>query len=159
MEHSVLFVCFGNTCRSPMAEAIFKEILCKNKTADKWHVKSCGVSSIQAGAPPSDHGRVCMERRGIFYHIQDHKAKTILKEDFHDFEFILGMDSNNMRVLKQMCEQVECKANIQSLGSYDPLSSDGVIHDPYGGPMEDYESVYQQIFRSCESFYNKAFSG
>ena len=115
---SVLFVCLGNICRSPIAEAVFRKLVTDEKVSDNWRIDSAATSTYEVGNPPDYRGQNCMRKHGI--HMQ-HIARQITKEDFATFDYILCMDESNLRDLNRKSNQVKnCKAKIELLGSYDP---------------------------------------
>ena len=141
---SVLFVCPGNICRSPIAEAVFRKLVTDEKVSDNWAIDSSAVSDWNVGRPPDPRAVSCLRNRGIS---TAHKARQITKEDFE----------NNLRDLNRKSNQVKnCKAKIELLGSYDPQKQ-LIIEDPYYGNDSDFEVVYQQCLRCCKAFLEKPY--
>lgn len=155
-SHSILFVCFGNVCRSTMAEAICKELLKQRHSGDKWYVDSAGQGRWHIGETPSSRTLCVLERNGIvgFTHL----ARLMTREDFYQFKYILCMDEYNLDNLEYMRPE-GCRAVIQMLGDYDPLrrrDNPTTIFDPYfTQDIEAYEEVYRQCRRCLEEFLNK----
>ncbi|KAI3636602.1 hypothetical protein MIR68_005291 [Amoeboaphelidium protococcarum] len=145
----ILFVCLGNICRSPMAEAVMKHLVDKNGSQSEVEVDSAGTSSYHIGSSP-DHRtiKVC-KSNGVKV---EHRARQLVDEDFQRFDYILCMDDSNLSNVKQHASNVaNSKAQIQLLGSYDPQGQK-IIVDPYYGDMSDFEVNFQQCLRSCENF-------
>ncbi|XP_060793023.1 low molecular weight phosphotyrosine protein phosphatase isoform X2 [Neoarius graeffei] len=149
---SVLFVCLGNICRSPIAEAVFRKMATDGGAVDKWVIDSGATSDWNIGSPPDDRGLACLKKHGID---TDHRARQVTKEDFATFEYILCMDESNLRDLNRKANSVKnCKAKIELLGSYDP-EKQLVIQDPYYGNEQDFERVYEQCVRCCRVFLER----
>nr|XP_020445431.1 low molecular weight phosphotyrosine protein phosphatase isoform X2 [Monopterus albus] len=142
---SVLFVCLGNICRSPIAEAVFRKMATDSGVADKWVIDSSATSdsNIEASA------LACLMKHGIE---TSHRARKVTKDDFMSFTYILCMDESNLSDLTKKAKTVNnCKAKIELLGSYDPQKQ-RIIRDPYYGSDEDFEKVYEQCVRCCKAF-------
>ncbi|XP_078504012.1 low molecular weight phosphotyrosine protein phosphatase isoform X1 [Lissotriton helveticus] len=146
---SVLFVCLGNICRSPIAEAVFRKLVVEQGLTDQWIIDSGAVSDWNIGSSPDVRALSCLRRHGIE---TTHKAQQVTKEDFLSYDYMLCMDESNLRDLKRKSDKVQnCKSKIELLGSYDPQKC-RIIEDPYYGKDEDFETVYQQCLRCCTSF-------
>ncbi|XP_051831983.1 low molecular weight phosphotyrosine protein phosphatase isoform X2 [Antechinus flavipes] len=150
---SVLFVCLGNICRSPIAEAVFRKLTADQNISDKWITDSAAVSDWNVGRSPDARAINCLRNHGTN---TTHKARQITKEDFLTFDYILCMDESNLRDLNRKVNQVKnCKAKIELLGSYDPQKQ-LIIEDPYYGNDSDFETVYEQCLRCCKAFLEKS---
>ncbi|XP_042246990.1 low molecular weight phosphotyrosine protein phosphatase isoform X2 [Thunnus albacares] len=149
---SVLFVCLGNICRSPIAEAVFRKMATDDGVADKWVIDSGATSDWNVGRLPDSRGLACLKKHGIE---TSHRAQQVTKEDFMSYEFILCMDESNLSDLNRKAKSVtNYRAKIELLGSYDPQKQ-LIIKDPYYGSDEDFEKVYEQCVRCCKAFLEK----
>lgn len=150
---SALFVCLGNICRSPIAEACFKQLLEEQGVLNEWRVDSAATSRYQIGNRPDSRGQACMHDLGIHKHIKHHRARQITDSDYQEFDFIFGMDHSNIEDLKSMAPTSH-KAKIFMLGTFDnDKSYNGIIEDPYyGGGAEEFREVHDQCKRSCINF-------
>ncbi|MCJ8741409.1 hypothetical protein PDJAM_G00070420 [Pangasius djambal] len=149
---SVLFVCLGNICRSPIAEAVFRKMATENEVVDKWVIDSGATSDWNIGSAPDERSVACLKKHNTD---TDHRARQVTKEDFATFEYILCMDESNLRDLNRKANSVKnCKAKIELLGSYDP-EKQLVIQDPYYGSEQDFEMVYEQCVRCCRVFLER----
>ncbi|XP_054876102.1 low molecular weight phosphotyrosine protein phosphatase isoform X2 [Poeciliopsis prolifica] len=149
---SVLFVCLGNICRSPIAEAVFRKMATDSGVVDKWRIDSAATSTYEIGNSPDHRGQACMERHGV---PMSHVARQVTKDDFMNFEYILCMDESNLSDLNKKAKSVKnFTAKIELLGSYDPQNQ-RIIKDPYYGSDADFENVYEQCLRCCKAFLEK----
>lgn len=135
MPSSILFVCLGNICRSPLAEGIAKKIAVE-KGLD-IEIDSCGTGSWHIGEPPcSDSIRVA-KIHGL--DISMLRARQITAADIEHFELLIALDQNNLRDLKKMGAE-----NVQKLGAYGYDNED--VPDPYFFPgYEGFDKVYEMI--------------
>ena len=147
MARSVLFVCLGNICRSPMAEAIMKKLLVDRGCESQWLVDSAAVGPWHVGEPPDPRTLACLEKHGLS---TEHRVRTVKKEDFHNYEFILCMDDENMEDL-QLIQPKNTKAILKLLGSYDKRAEDE-ISDVYYGGEEGFEVAFQLLWQACSDF-------
>ncbi|XP_041832019.1 low molecular weight phosphotyrosine protein phosphatase isoform X2 [Melanotaenia boesemani] len=146
---SVLFVCLGNICRSPIAEAVFRKMATDSGVVDKWVIDSGATSDWNIGSSPDSRGLACLRKHDVE---TSHRARQVTKEDFMSFEYILCMDESNLSDLKRKANSVKnYRAKIELLGSYDPQKQ-LIIRDPYYGSDEDFEKVYEQCVRCCKAF-------
>eukprot|EP00002_Diphylleia_rotans_P032075 TRINITY_DN6706_c0_g1_i1.p1 TRINITY_DN6706_c0_g1~~TRINITY_DN6706_c0_g1_i1.p1 ORF type:complete len:154 (-),score=31.42 TRINITY_DN6706_c0_g1_i1:212-673(-) len=147
MPKSVLFVCLGNYCRSPMAEEVFRDIVQKRGLTEEWIVDSAATGSWHVGESPDSRCVSTLQRHGIS---TKHLGRQITTQDFQDFDFVLCMDDNNMKDLRRVCPK-EHLHKLQFTGSYDPKKIK-IVEDPYYGTTADFESVYHQLVRCVEGF-------
>ncbi|XP_076612644.1 low molecular weight phosphotyrosine protein phosphatase isoform X1 [Chaetodon auriga] len=149
---SVLFVCLGNICRSPIAEAVFRKMATDAGVVDKWRIDSAATSTYEIGNPPDHRGQACMKSHDV---PMRHVARQVTREDFMSFEYILCMDESNLSELNRKAKSAtNSQAKIELLGSYDP-ENQRIIKDPYYGSDEDFEKVYQQCVRCCKAFLER----
>ncbi|XP_024147466.1 low molecular weight phosphotyrosine protein phosphatase isoform X2 [Oryzias melastigma] len=149
---SVLFVCLGNICRSPIAEAVFRKLATDSGVVDQWRIDSAATSTYEIGNPPDHRGQACMKRHNV---PMKHVARQVTKDDFMSFSYILCMDDSNLSDLNRKAKSVKnSTAKIELLGSYDP-QNELIIKDPYYGDDKDFEKVYEQCLRCCRAFLEK----
>ena len=96
----ILFVCLGNICRSPMAEAIFREKVKKEGLADRIKVDSAGTGDWHIGKPPHQGTREILKAKrisdeGLF-------ARQIKASDLNEFDYIIAMDTENVKNIKKL---------------------------------------------------------
>lgn len=96
----VLFVCLGNICRSPMAEAMFRDLVKREGLEGKVKVDSAGTGDWHVGKPPHEGTTTILQQYKI--DSEGLKARQISTEDFNDFQYIIGMDANNIDNIKRL---------------------------------------------------------
>jgi protein-tyrosine phosphatase len=146
----VLFVCLGNICRSPLAEAIFINHLKKEKIESNFIVDSCGTASYHIGELADPRTRKIAKEFGIE---MPHKARQFKESDFDDFDYILVMDESNYQNLKKLSDSK--LENVMYLRNFDPNYKDlKEVPDPYYGDLKDFYEVHEIISRCTFSFLN-----
>jgi len=145
----VLFVCLGNICRSPMAEAVFRDMLKKEGLLHNFEVDSAGIGGWHEGERPHIGTRRILDEKGISY--EGLYARKIKREDFERFDYIIGMDEENLHSLNRM--KGDSKAHIGLMLDFVDGIQDKNVPDPYYTGNFDY--VYQLIKEGCQSFLDK----
>lgn len=131
----ILFVCLGNICRSPLAEAIARDYALK-KGFD-IEVDSCGTGSWHIGEAPCPDSQKIAKQRGL--NISSYKARQVTLKDFNEFDLIIGLDSSNVANLKKL----GCK-NALLLGDFGFNGED--VPDPYFFKgFEGFDKVFDMI--------------
>ncbi len=142
MSRRVLFVCLGNICRSPTAEAVFRHLL-RNEAPDLDVVAdSAGTHAYHVGDPPDDRAMAAARRRGIV--MDDLRGRRVRREDFTAFDFVLAMDEDNLAELRRMAPP-ECHARIQLFLDYAPGAGRREVPDPYYGGETGFEDVLDLV--------------
>ncbi|KAG1305347.1 hypothetical protein G6F64_008452 [Rhizopus arrhizus] len=144
---SVLFVCLGNICRSPMAEAVFTHIVKKNNLHCFSKIDSAGTAAYHVGEQPDSRSSACCRSHGVSV---NHRARKVSKQDFDRFDYVLCMDKSNLRDLKSMAPSGS-NAVIKLFGEYDP-EGELIIEDPYYGGDDGFEHNFKQVVRASEGF-------
>lgn len=147
-KKSVLFVCLGNICRSPIAASVFRHLVKLRKVEDGWIIDSAGTGSWHVGETMDSRSARVLTSHGID---TKHTVRQVTKDDFNKFDYIFGMDESNIRDLKAKAPK-NSKAKIALLGSYDP-QGDTIIQDPYyDNDLSGFERCYEQCYRSGSAF-------
>jgi protein-tyrosine phosphatase len=100
MKARILFVCLGNICRSPMAEAVMRHQIEQAKLADQIIVDSAGTGDWHLGHPPHEGTREQLDQHHISH--QGMKARLVTPDDFKTFDYIVCMDTNNLRDVRKL---------------------------------------------------------
>ena len=144
---SVLFVCLGNICRSPMAEFLFKDMVRNSSQPLSWRIDSAGYADWNEGCFPEELVEIVLSENSI--PIGEHRARKIRQSDFDDFDFILTLDEAVMAKLVKE-KPKNSKAKLELLRQYDPAQE--IVKDPYCGTKADYEKVFRQCKVSLTNF-------
>ncbi len=146
----VLFVCHGNICRSPMAEFIMKKLVDERGLSDKFYIESAATSSEEIwggiGNPVYPPAKAELSKHGIS--CDGKRARQLVKSDYDNFDFLIGMDDMNIRNVERMTGHRDGK--ICLLLSFTDTKRD--ISDPwYTG---NFSKTYSDISKGCEAFLN-----
>ena len=143
---SVLFVCLGNICRSPLAEGVFLHLL-REAGLDGWFsVDSAGTGAWHVGELPDPRSREVAERNGVTL---SSRARQVTDRDFHDFDVIVAMDRSNLADLQRLKARNGGKARLVLMRDFDPDPGDGEVPDPYYGGASGFDRVYAMVFRAA----------
>jgi len=142
MSKSIIFVCLGNICRSPLAEGIAKQYI-KDKKLDIY-VESAGTGSWHIGEAPCENSIKVAHQNGV--DISKQRARQVKKEDFENFDYIIGLDDSNVQNLKNL----GCK-NVLKLGHFGYEGQD--VPDPYFfDGFEGFDKVFEMIDVCVKNF-------
>ncbi|XP_043605153.1 low molecular weight phosphotyrosine protein phosphatase-like isoform X2 [Bombus pyrosoma] len=145
----VLMVCLGNICRSPIAEAVFKNEINVLGLNESWEVESAAIIGYHTGKCPDPRAMSTLREKGITNY--SHTARTVNTDDFTTFNWIFGMDNSNIEELNNM-KPANCTAKIELLGKYDP-KGEIIIKDPYYmNNNNGFYKAYEQSTRCIKAF-------
>ena len=130
----VLFVCLGNICRSPMAEAIFRHIVEEEGLADRFEIDSAGTSDYHIGEPPYPGTQRILKKHGIEY---EGRARQVTIRDLDYYDYVIAMDRSNLADLKIMLRGRKPRAKIALLTDFAPELGLRDVPDPYTDDPDD----------------------
>ncbi len=140
---SVLFVCMGNICRSPMAEGAFRRMLESVGLTEKVYADSAGTHSYHIGASPDMRGQATALRRGV--DLRGLRARQVTEADFAEFDYVLAMDRDNLQHLLALCRSEELRPRIQLFLDFAPELPEREVPDPYYGGPGGFERVMDLV--------------
>ncbi len=140
----VIFVCLGNICRSPMAEAIFKDLVTKKGLGHAFHIDSVGTAGYHIGDLAHRGTRRILERYGIKCDI---RSRQINQQDLEKADYLIAMDQHNMSDLKYQAGGRLLDARLYLLLSFAETRVKDVPDPYYSG---NFEEVYNLVNAGCQ---------
>lgn len=149
---SVLFVCLGNICRSPLADGIFTHLINQQGLAHKFHIDSCGTGAWHVDNPPDPRSILIAAKYNI--DLTNLRARQFDSDtDPSKFDWIIPMDASNHR---ELIKQGTPKDKVRLMRTFDPtLTGKHDVPDPYYGGDDGFDKVYEMLMRACEGMLEK----
>ncbi|MBK5257211.1 MAG: low molecular weight phosphotyrosine protein phosphatase [Vicinamibacteria bacterium] len=141
----VLFVCSGNICRSPLAEALFKSMAHEAGLGSRFVVDSAGTHGYHEGDQADPRTRQVGRKHGL---IVDSIARSVVDEDFDHFDLILAMDRGHRSELESRAGKGRSAA-IRMMREFDPGAGNPDVADPYYGGEDGFEKMYTTLEPAC----------
>ena len=145
-EHiKVLFICHGNICRSTMAQFVFQHIVNERGLSDRFYIDSMVTSTEEIGNPP--HRGTVRKMHEVGIRVIPHEARQVSWRDYDKFDYIIGMDTWNIRNLHRMLKG-DPDGKVHKFLTF--AGSERDIADPwYTG---DFDATYRDVVEGCEGF-------
>lgn len=146
---SMLFVCLGNICRSPLAEGIYRHLTAG--TSEKPLIASAGIGGWHVGNPPDRRSIKVAAAHGI--DISHQRARQVQPSDFQNFDLVVAMDRSNLTRL-QALQPATASAKLHLFSAL-AFGTEQDVPDPYYGEFTDFEAVYSMLFSGCSAVVSK----
>lgn len=138
MKKSILMVCLGNICRSPLGEGILKSKV----PEEKFLIDSAGTASYHIGSPPDIRSIKVAKDNNI--DISKQRARAFRSDDFQKFDIIYAMDSQNFNDLISMSKSEEEMLKVKL------ILENKNVPDPYYGDISDFKNVFKLLDKVCD---------
>ena len=148
----ILFVCMGNICRSPSAEAVMKSYISKHNLSDKIICDSAGTISAHAGEPADLRMQKHANKRG--YDLTS-ISRQITINDFEEFDYIIAMDDDNIADIRSFMPDMSLNHKISKMTDYCSKDNPGYVPDPYYGGDAGFEQVLDLLEDACSGLLDK----
>lgn len=151
----LLFVCMGNICRSPTAEAVMRAIVAREGLADEVEIDSAGTGSWHVGDPPDRRSAAAARARGI---VLDGAARQVTGADFDTYDLLLAADEQNVAALRALAPDAEAAGRVVLLRAFDPeavAAADLEVPDPYYGGPDGFDHVIDLVQAACDGLLER----
>jgi protein-tyrosine phosphatase len=138
----VLFVCMGNICRSPTAEAVFRNCVEKAGLLERLHIDSAGTHDYHVGAAPDARAQEAAKRRG--YDMSKLRGRQVEAQDFFRFDYVLAMDNENLVRLERLRPD-EARSHLGLMLEFAEHHKEWEVPDPYYGGKDGFERVLDMV--------------
>lgn len=149
MKDKILFVCLGNICRSPAAQAIMQKFINEKGLHENFELDSAGLYGGHAGELPDHRMRVHASKRG--YDLT-HRSRPVKTSDFRDFDLIVAMDDSNYFSLQRLAPTLEDKEKVVKMIDYvKGYPQFDAVPDPYYEGAQGFEIVLDLLEDGCKN--------
>lgn len=142
----ILFICHGNICRSTMAEYVMKDLVRKAGLESNFFIDSAATSTEEIGNPVHPGTRRKLKEMGI--PCGDHRAQQMRKKDYDEFDYLIGMDSWNIRNIERIIENGDPQAKVSKLLDFTKRRGEDIADPWYTG---NFDITYRDVKEGCEA--------
>ena len=146
----ILFICHGNICRSTMAEYVMKDMVNKMNLSDSFHIDSAATSREEIGNPVHYGTRRKLKEVGI--PCGDHRARQMRREEYDQFDYIIGMDSWNIRNINRMIGNGDPDRKVSKLLDFTERKGQDIADPWYTG---NFDETYRDVKEGCEALLDE----
>lgn len=145
-KFKILFVCLGNICRSPSAEAVMKKLVHDAGEDENYEIDSAGIIGYHEGEDADPRMKAHAARRG--YRL-DSVSRPVTIADFYRFDLIIGMDDRNVEELKRKAPDLESESKVHQMTEYSVNRLYDYVPDPYYSGADGFELVLDLLEDAC----------
>ncbi len=146
-KKKVLFVCLGNICRSPLAEADFKHKVKEKGLDHLFEIDSCGTGNYHIGDPPDPRTIANAKKNGVEI---EHLGRQLSDDDLAYYDMILAMDNKNLRSIESLRTAKEYSHKVKLMREFDPTEK-GEVPDPYYWEEKNFQEVFEILNRTADA--------
>ncbi|MFC3195542.1 low molecular weight protein-tyrosine-phosphatase [Marinicella sediminis] len=139
----ILFVCYGNICRSPAAEGIFNHLVANSDQLILAAADSAGTHDFHVGKHPDVRSVKAAARMGI--NLTDLRASQVCAQDFHDYDWLVAMDQHNIECLREIGPQSQWH-KILPMADFHPNPNYQFVPDPFRGDRDDFDLMFESMW-------------
>jgi protein-tyrosine phosphatase len=143
----VLFVCMGNICRSPTAEAVFRAKVEAAGLSEYIQIDSAGTHDYHIGSQPDNRTQIAAKQRG--YDLSALRGRQVTAQDFQNFDYVLAMDLANLTILQHL-RPADANSHLGLFLAYARSHSQREVPDPYYGGVSGFERVLDMVEDAAE---------
>lgn len=149
----VQFVCLGNICRSPLAEAVFRDRVAQAGLDEHFDIESSGTGDWHVGDGADRRMRETAQKHGLS--LEEHTASQFTARDLEEYDHVFAMDKDNLHDILYFDEDDEHSGKVRLFREFDPEPGDYQVPDPYHGGREGFERVYSIVDRTSEKLLER----
>ena len=146
----VLFVCHGNICRSTMAQYVFQYMVDQSGLTDSFYIDSAATSREEIGNPPHYGTQRKLKEVGI--PCGDHRARQMRREEYDQFDYIIGMDSWNIRNINRIIGNGDPEGKVNMLLDFTECRGQEIADPWYTG---NFDETYRDVKEGCEALFEE----